>query len=162
MNSLFQVNEYDLSNDSIFTTARDWESEKGAKFVVSTDTVIKNILLDENNENVVVLQNDSTLFVLEKAQVKRKKNRFRTLQQYFIGKFLLQQTLTSTTSRKKSKPTSDEAERNYKLKFHRGDYEHFVHLSWLSSNEMVAVTVNPVTLIEQLPPAMRQKLFGSS
>lgn len=41
-------------------------------------------------------------------------------------------------------------------------FEHFVHLSWLSAKELVAVGVNPVTLIEQLPPTMRQKKFGAA
>lgn len=41
-------------------------------------------------------------------------------------------------------------------------YEHFIHFDWLSENELVAVGVNPVTLIEQLPPTLKLKKFGAS
>lgn len=51
---------------------------------------------------------------------------------------------------------------NYKLKKKIVNYKHFLHLAWLSASEIVAVSVNPVTLIEQLPPCMKQKKFGIS
>ncbi|KAJ8982686.1 hypothetical protein NQ317_013158 [Molorchus minor] len=38
--------------------------------------------------------------------------------------------------------------------------QHLVHLSWLSDDEMVVVEVNPLTLIERLPPAFVQNTFG--
>lgn len=51
---------------------------------------------------------------------------------------------------------------NYKLKKSITYYKHFVYSSWLSPDEIVAVSVNPVTLIEQLPPSLKQKKFGIS
>lgn len=40
--------------------------------------------------------------------------------------------------------------------------QHLVHLSWLCEGELVAVDVNPVSLIEQLPPTLKVKKFGVS
>lgn len=40
--------------------------------------------------------------------------------------------------------------------------EHLIDLAWLDDSEMVAVGVNPVTLIAQLPPSLKEKHFGVS
>lgn len=40
--------------------------------------------------------------------------------------------------------------------------EHLIDLAWLDDSEMVAVGVNPVTLIAQLPPSLKEKRFGVS
>lgn len=40
--------------------------------------------------------------------------------------------------------------------------EHLIDLVWLDDSEMVAVGVNPVTLIAQLPPSLKEKHFGVS
>lgn len=42
------------------------------------------------------------------------------------------------------------------------NYEHLLALKWFGESEILAIGVNPVTLLEQLPPAFRQKLFGVS
>lgn len=40
--------------------------------------------------------------------------------------------------------------------------EHLLDLNWLSDSELVVVGVNPVTLIAQLPPSLKEKRFGIS
>lgn len=44
----------------------------------------------------------------------------------------------------------------------RGSFEHLVNLCWTGENEMIAVGVNPVTLVEQLPSSLKEKRFGVS
>lgn len=41
-------------------------------------------------------------------------------------------------------------------------FQHLIHLEWLGTNELLAVEVNPIALIEQLPAPLRQKKFGVS
>ncbi|XP_025835857.1 uncharacterized protein LOC108737449 [Agrilus planipennis] len=40
-------------------------------------------------------------------------------------------------------------------------YKHLMYLNWLSQNEMIAVEVKPLSLTEQLPPCLKQNLFGT-
>lgn len=72
---LLQIFEYDFTNDAVVcTTADDFVDNLPARFADTTNTAINNILLDENNENVVTLQNDSFLFVLEKDKTSSVHN----------------------------------------------------------------------------------------
>lgn len=65
-----QIVEYDLvQGDITCTTGPKYEEELSKKLANTLHTAINSILLDENNENVVILQNDSFLFVLEKGNV---------------------------------------------------------------------------------------------
>ncbi|KAJ6644304.1 U3 small nucleolar RNA-associated protein 4 like [Pseudolycoriella hygida] len=135
----YKIFEYDLeTHEIVCSTADDFFDNIPPGFRSTTDKAINNIILDGKNENVVILHNDSFLFVLEKdkelaSRIKRKANQSNgVLSEY------------------------------YKLKTHVGNYEHFLELAWLSPNEIVAVTVSPVTLIEQLPPSLKLKEFGIS
>lgn len=40
-------------------------------------------------------------------------------------------------------------------------FQHLVHLEWLDNDEMVAVEVNPVSLMEHLPPCLQLNTFGT-
>ncbi|XP_037034605.1 U3 small nucleolar RNA-associated protein 4 homolog [Bradysia coprophila] len=136
----YKIFEYDLTTDTIVCASDAFLKDKLTRSLKnSTDKAINNILLDENNENVVILQNDSFLFVLEKTKAPTLAKKLKSDQS---------KDLTSAE--------------HYKLITHMGNYEHFVHMAWLSPSEIVAVVVNPVTLIEQLPPSMVHKLFGVS
>ncbi|XP_063702015.1 U3 small nucleolar RNA-associated protein 4 homolog [Culicoides brevitarsis] len=42
------------------------------------------------------------------------------------------------------------------------EYEHLIHLEWLQEKELIAVHINTLQLVEQLPPALKQKKFGIS
>lgn len=44
----------------------------------------------------------------------------------------------------------------------KGSFEHLVDLCWMGKNELIAVGVNPVTLVEQLPSSLKEKRFGVS
>lgn len=121
------------------------------RHVDNTDThAVNNIVLDPHNENIIMLHNDTFLYVLEKyttgGSVQKDAKAAR-----------LQTNGTATTDDDEEPPVAE-----LRLKFSK-QFEHFVHLSRLSDDgELVAVGVNPVTLIEQLPPSMRQKKFGAA
>lgn len=44
----------------------------------------------------------------------------------------------------------------------KSSFDHLVKVSWLGENELVAIGVNPVTLVEQLPSSLKEKRFGVS
>lgn len=110
---------------------------------------VNNIVLDPRNNNIIILQNDTYLFVLEKVHPTRKGT----------------ECMKNGKSYRKNSDIHGKTEpmvADLKLKFYK-KIEHFVHLSRLSNaGELVAVGVNPVTLLEQLPPSMRQKKFGGA
>lgn len=137
---LIQIFEYHLE-EMRFTCSSN------KKHVANTTThAVNNVVLDPNNEDIILLHNDTYLYVLEKTHPTNgaKVSRFN---QNFDD----------------DDGTGDAEVAELKLRFQK-HYEHFVHLSRLSAtgSEMVAVGVNPVTLIEQLPPTMRQKRYGAS
>lgn len=117
------------------------------KHVANTTThAVNNIVLDPNNESIILLHNDTYLYVLEKT---------------YPTKGIKTSRIEVDSDDEDN--SSDGKVAELKLRFQK-HYEHFVHLSRLSQNgnEMIAVGVNPVTLIEQLPPSMRQKRYGAA
>lgn len=44
----------------------------------------------------------------------------------------------------------------------RFSYEHLLNIHWLNDTELVAVGVNPITMIAQLPSSLKEKRFGVS
>lgn len=117
------------------------------RHVENTDThAVNNIILDPHKENIIMLHNDTFLYVLEK---------------YTTGPA---QKAAKAARLQNGDAHDDDDEppvAELRLKFSK-KFEHFVHLSRLSNDgELIAVGVNPVTLIEQLPPSMRQKKFGA-
>lgn len=117
------------------------------KYVDNSAThAVNNIVLDPNNESIIMLHNDTYLYVLAKTYPARAVKASRL-----------------QIKRDNNEAIADAEVAELKLLVHK-HYEHFVHLSRLSAagGELVAVGVNPVTLIEQLPSAMRQKRYGAA
>lgn len=137
--NVLQIFEYHLE-EMRFTCSTN------KSFVANTAThAVNNIVLDPRNDNIIILHNDTYLYVLEKTKP------------YKGGDGAAKMARPNDDAELSS---GDEVA-DFKLRFKK-HYEHFVHLSWLDAGEMVAVGVNPVTLIEQLLPAMRQKKFGAT
>lgn len=44
----------------------------------------------------------------------------------------------------------------------KASLEHLVNVCWLNDSELIAVNVNPVALLAQLPSPLKQKLYGVS
>lgn len=44
----------------------------------------------------------------------------------------------------------------------RFNYEHLLNINWLNDTELIAVGVNPITMIAQLPSSLKEKRFGVS
>ncbi|XP_076684904.1 UTP4 small subunit processome component l(3)72Dn isoform X2 [Andrena cerasifolii] len=106
---------------------------------------ITNIIFDPRNEDIIIMHDDSTVYVINKsnelpekeAKIPRREN----------GDF---------TEDSNSVLSSQSQQAFQVLK----KYKHLVYLDWLNDEEMVAVEVNPISLTEKLPPTLKQKWFG--
>lgn len=128
-----KIFEYDLE-EMCFTCTDKYS------FVKRCQThCVKSIVLDERNPNAFILHNQNSMFVLEKCPADEKDEE----------------------SAKKQK--TSESNKVDALKFTlQKKYQNFIYLDWLSRDEVVAVSVNPISLIEQLPKAFARRKFGAS
>ncbi|XP_053978260.1 U3 small nucleolar RNA-associated protein 4 homolog isoform X2 [Hylaeus volcanicus] len=106
---------------------------------------ITNIIFDPRNENIIIMHDDSTVYVINKsnelpekeAKIPRREN----------GDF----------TEDSSSVLSSQSQQAFQV---LKKYKHLVYLDWLSDEELVAVEVNPISLTEKLPPTLKQKWFG--
>ncbi|OAD61377.1 Cirhin [Eufriesea mexicana] len=105
---------------------------------------ITNIIFDSRNENIIIMHDDSTVYVIDK-----------------LNEFLEKDAKIS------KRENGDITEDNFSLSSHSQPifqvlkkYKHLVYLDWLNDEELVAVEVNPISLTEKLPPTLKQKWFG--
>lgn len=141
-----KIIEYDLEEMCFTCSEREYFVENAATHCVS------NVLLDSRNSKNIVLHNDAYLYVLEKVANTNGETEHDNEDAEATGK---------QVGKKLKRVVSDNKVSGLRLKFKKS-YEHLISLCWLSTDELVAVGVNPVTLIEQLPDAFKQKKFGAA
>jgi U3 small nucleolar RNA-associated protein 4 len=101
-------------------------------------STIRSVTFDPRVDHVIILHDDDSIIVIDKDKVTCTKDvKVPRFENNIDGR--QSQQIAVRTIRK---------------------YKHLVHLSWLSDDEMVAVEVNPLGLIEQLPPCLVQNSFG--
>ncbi|XP_055606900.1 U3 small nucleolar RNA-associated protein 4 homolog [Uranotaenia lowii] len=116
----------------------------------SLNQPITGILFDPRNDEIMILQHDTTLLVsqLEDSEAQDGQKRKKL-----------------NTSRKSvDDEEADDApapSHRYSLKILKS-YPRLVSSSWLGNDEMVVVEANPVSMVEYLPPAYRKKVFGAA
>ncbi|KAK2586925.1 hypothetical protein KPH14_009855 [Odynerus spinipes] len=106
---------------------------------------ITNITFDPHNENIIIMHDDSTVYVINKknelpekeAKISKREN--------------------GDTTEDSNSALSSQSQHAFKV---AKKYKHLVYLNWLNDEEMVAVEVDPIALIEKLPPTLKQKWFG--
>nr|XP_014094570.1 U3 small nucleolar RNA-associated protein 4 homolog [Bactrocera oleae] len=141
-----KIIEYDLEEMCFTCSEREY-------FVENAEThCVSNVLLDSRNTNNILLHNDAYLYVLEKVADTNGET------EHDNG---ASEPTDKKVGKKLKRAVSDSKVSGLRLKFKKS-YEHLISLSWLSTDELVAVGVNPVTLIEQLPDAFKQNKFGTS
>ncbi|KAG7200412.1 hypothetical protein KM043_017865 [Ampulex compressa] len=106
---------------------------------------IANIIFDPHNENIIIMHDDSSVYVINKA-------------------FELPEKEAKITKRDNGDVTEDSNSALSLQSQHAFQvvkkYKHLVYLYWLNDDEIVAVEVNPTALTEKLPPTLKQKWFG--
>ncbi|XP_011647712.1 U3 small nucleolar RNA-associated protein 4 homolog [Pogonomyrmex barbatus] len=107
---------------------------------------ITNIIFDTNNENVIIMQDDSSMYVINKnselpeakeAKIPKREN--------------------GESAEDSNSVCSSQSQYAFQV---AKKYKHLVYLNWLNDEELVAIEVNPISLIEKLPPTLKQKFFG--
>ncbi|XP_060818958.1 U3 small nucleolar RNA-associated protein 4 homolog [Bombus pascuorum] len=104
---------------------------------------ITNIIFDPRNENIIIMHDDSTVYVIDKLNEFSEKETK-----------ILKRENGDTTEDNNSVINSQQVFQVLKK------YKHLVYLDWLTDEELVAVEVNPISLTEKLPPTLKQKWFG--
>ncbi|OXU18958.1 hypothetical protein TSAR_000015 [Trichomalopsis sarcophagae] len=106
---------------------------------------ITNISFDGNNENIIIVHDDTTVFVINKcSDLPNSTAKIPKLE--------------NSDCREESS-TGSSSHSQHAIQVVK-KYKHLVYLDWISSSEMVAVEVNPTSLSEKLPPTLKQKWFG--
>ncbi|XP_011263499.1 U3 small nucleolar RNA-associated protein 4 homolog [Camponotus floridanus] len=106
---------------------------------------ITNIIFDPHNENIIIMQDDSSVYVINKnselpekeAKIPKRENGENTEDSNSIS--------------------SSQSQHAFQV---AKKYKHLVYLNWLNDEELIAVEVNPTSLSEKLPPTLKQKFFG--
>ncbi|KAH0944496.1 hypothetical protein HN011_006026 [Eciton burchellii] len=114
------------------------------KYWLARPYPIMNILYDPCNENVIIMQDDSSIYIINK-----------------VGQ-LPEEKLAKIAKRENGSSTEDSnsiSNSQYTFKVVK-KYKHLTYLNWLNNKELVAVEVNPTFLLEKLPPTLKQKFFG--
>ncbi|XP_014231518.1 U3 small nucleolar RNA-associated protein 4 homolog [Trichogramma pretiosum] len=105
---------------------------------------ITHIIFDENNDNVIIFHDSTTVFVVNKVSDLPNAN----------AKIPKLESLDKEESTG-SNPNSKHALQVVKK------YKHLAHLDWMSDTELVAVELNHNSLTEKLPPTLKKKQFGT-
>ncbi|XP_057664279.1 U3 small nucleolar RNA-associated protein 4 homolog [Diorhabda carinulata] len=127
--------EYDLKKKEYTNFSNEFEKSDWK----SRPYPIRNITFDPRNKNNIILQDDSNIIVINKNLSTNKKNK-----------------IARTNSEENSLEKSSEGFEISLVK----KYKHLAHLEWMEEDELVAVEVSPLTIMEQLPPAFFQNTFG--
>ncbi|KAK5642373.1 hypothetical protein RI129_008540 [Pyrocoelia pectoralis] len=105
---------------------------------------VRNIVFDSTKENIIILHDDSHIVIVDKDKpLSRRSSKIPKIE------------LTNLSNSRNSLNVSSST-------FHAvKKYKHLVYLGWLTDDEMVAVEVNPQSLLDQLPPCLKQSKFGT-
>ncbi|XP_008557301.1 U3 small nucleolar RNA-associated protein 4 homolog [Microplitis demolitor] len=108
---------------------------------------ITNITFDPNNDGVIILHDDTTVYALHKNKDLSMMEKGSKIRKHGAGE---------DDSRSSSGSSSQTQSVFQSIK----KYKHLVHFEWFNNEEMVAVEVNPISLTEKLPPTLKQKCYG--
>ncbi|XP_043677473.1 U3 small nucleolar RNA-associated protein 4 homolog [Vespula pensylvanica] len=106
---------------------------------------IINICFDSYNENIIIMHDDSTVYIINKANELPEKEA------------KIPKCENGDITEDSSSALSLQSQHAFKV---AKKYKHLVYLNWLNNEEMVAVEVNPIALTEKLPPTLKQKWFS--
>ncbi|XP_003698089.1 U3 small nucleolar RNA-associated protein 4 homolog [Apis florea] len=106
---------------------------------------ITNIIFDPRNENIIIMHDDSTVYIIDKL------NEFSERETKILKRE------NGDLNEDSNSFISWQSQQVFQV---LKKYKHLVYLDWLNDEELVAVEVNPMSLTEKLPPTLKQKWFG--
>ncbi|KAK4876596.1 hypothetical protein RN001_009102 [Aquatica leii] len=135
--------EFDMSRKRLTRFSKSLH-KKQMSIWPSKSYPVRNIIFDQKKGNVIILHDDSHIVVADPNKPLPRQNAK-------IPKIELT-NLSDGNGSLKSCSSAFHAIKKYK---------HLVYLGWLSEDELVAVEVSPLSILEQLPPCLKQAKFGT-
>ncbi|CAH0547966.1 unnamed protein product [Brassicogethes aeneus] len=132
-----KIIEYNIKKKE-FTPFSRFLQKNPPRHLTSRNYPIRNVSFDTKNENVIILNDDSVINIIKKDDVMKG----------------------GVENEAKVPKLDSSVSQNSNGFYSISKYKHLVNLSWLSDDEMVAVEVSPLSLMENLPPAFVQNTFG--
>ncbi|CAH1156149.1 unnamed protein product [Phaedon cochleariae] len=136
-----KIVEYDLKKRHFTNFSKQLENTD----LKSRMYPIRNITFDPRAENIILLHDDNSIIIFNKGKAQKSPKKTK------IPK------VESADSVKENGVDKPYEGIRYQV---NKRYKHLAHLEWLADDEIVAVEVNPLALMEQLPPAFAQNTFG--
>lgn len=144
-----KIVEYSLCGRKYTAFSRGLESRHPVQWL-SRSFAVNNVIFDPNNEEIIILQDDNTIWIIN-------KNKELPLAEAKIPRIGSPQSFSDSPDSSQGHPRM--ASPQYAFHVIK-KYKHLVHLDWLSDDELVAVEVSPLALAEKLPPSLKEKRFG--
>ncbi|KAF7270743.1 hypothetical protein GWI33_016325 [Rhynchophorus ferrugineus] len=133
-----KIIEYDIKNREFTSRSRNFNQNLPSNWKTRSNP-IRNITFDPRKTNVILLSDDSNLTVISSEKESETE-----------------------ASPSKSKRSTMNGVGSAKVDFKTVQkYKHLVYFNHLNNDELVAVEVNPLTILKKLPPAFAQKTFGT-
>ncbi|PSN57688.1 hypothetical protein C0J52_00311 [Blattella germanica] len=142
-----KIIEYNLSQRKYTDFSRGLEQRHPTQWLSRSYTV-NNITFDPHKDDVILLHDDNTICVINKT----KKLPLKEAKIPRIGS-----PHTTSDSLDGSHPRTFTPQNAFHV---IKKYKHLVYLQSLRDDELIAVELNPLTLMEKLPPSLKQKKFG--
>lgn len=107
---------------------------------------ITNIIFDPRNENIIIMQDDTSVYIINKnSELSEKETK------------IFKRENGESAAEDSNSISSSQSQHTFQV---AKKYKHLVYLNWLNDEELVAVEVNPTSLLDKLPPTLKQKFFG--
>nr|XP_022909326.1 U3 small nucleolar RNA-associated protein 4 homolog [Onthophagus taurus] len=130
-----QLSAYELCNKKIMTIFKSFNSTSLDHYR-NKHLPIRNITFDLSNDNIIILHDDVTIVVINKDKIPsdESKPKIAKLDKVLSGNKTGIRTING--------------------------HQHLLYLEQISKKECVAVEVNPISFLSELPPCLKQTLFG--
>ncbi|XP_063976661.1 U3 small nucleolar RNA-associated protein 4 homolog [Diachasmimorpha longicaudata] len=138
-----KIVEYNLFRRQYTEFSNNLQTRVPSHWLTRTFPII-NIIFNPNDQNAIILHDDTTVYVIQKDR--------------FTDEGI---KLAKTESHEEDSNSMSSSQGQYDFQVIK-KYKHLVHLEWLKNGELVAVEVNPISLTEKLPAALKQSSFGCS
>ncbi|KAI4486585.1 hypothetical protein M0804_005955 [Polistes exclamans] len=139
-----KIVEYNLIKKQYTQFSNNLQSRIPKQWLARPFPII-NICFDPYNENIIIMHDDSNVYIINKENESLEKEA------------KIPKCENEDTTEDSSSALSSQSQHAFKV---AKKYKHLVYLNWLNDQEMVAVEVNPMALLEKLPPPLKQKWFG--
>ncbi|XP_012266605.2 U3 small nucleolar RNA-associated protein 4 homolog [Athalia rosae] len=139
-----KIVEYDIVKRRYTPFSLNLE-ERLPKQWLSRAIPVSHVTFDPRNENIIIMHDNTVICVIDKRK-----------------------TLPTAETKIPKLESGDSLENSYPEMHYSSQegfhiikkYKNLLLLDWLVDDEMVAVEVNPVALVEKLPPSLKRKRFG--